>query len=317
MNTEIIFNIQPGPYWDWRVAMDLFLGGAGAGALLFAIYLDEVYKGKHRLVSNTAAWLAPLLIVAGLLLLMSKMGRPFDLFLTYTNFNPTAPLWWGGIFQPLLVAGSLFYVIKWRHAKPEDDDTGRKLLGRLLAPLALIVGSYHGFLLSVMVARPLWSTGPTVVTALLCFASTGIAIVMLVHLIRMKFLGIADEEHVARLLDDIHGVRTILGIVLIVQLGTFFLWWLSLKLGSLQDQQALVVANDSYGSLFWVVGIGLGLVLPLVLGAITIVRRGPKDHRFEMTMIGLSSVLILVGGYFFRLSVLLAGQGVLPFTIDL
>ena len=35
MNTEIIFHIQTGPYWDWRVALDLFLGGAGVGALLF------------------------------------------------------------------------------------------------------------------------------------------------------------------------------------------------------------------------------------------------------------------------------------------
>ena len=33
MNAEIVYNIQSGPFWDWRVAFDLFLGGAGLQAL--------------------------------------------------------------------------------------------------------------------------------------------------------------------------------------------------------------------------------------------------------------------------------------------
>ena len=114
MNTEIIFEIQSGPFWDWRVALDLFLGGAGVGALLFAVFLDERFDGKYRRICHTAAHLAPLLIIAGLVLVMLKMGRPFSLFLAYTNFNPTAPLWWGGIFQPLLVLGAIAYALKWR-----------------------------------------------------------------------------------------------------------------------------------------------------------------------------------------------------------
>ena len=40
MNTEIIYEVQSGPIWDWKVAMDLFLGGAGVGAFLFAVFLD-------------------------------------------------------------------------------------------------------------------------------------------------------------------------------------------------------------------------------------------------------------------------------------
>lgn len=315
MSTEVIFEIQQGPYWDWRVALDLFLGGAGAGALVFAIYLDEIHNGKHRHVCNTAAWLSPILIAGGLLLLMSKMGRPFDIFLSYTNFNPLAPLWWGGIIQPLLVLGSLLYAIKWHHPAPQEF--GRKWLGRLLAPLAVIVGAYHGFLLSVMVSRPLWNTGSTVVTALLGFVSTGIAIVMLAHLVRMKLGGHDDADRLAHLLSDIRDVRTILGVVLALQLGTLFLWWQSLIMGSLQDQEALAVANDLYGALFWLVGIGLGVVIPLLLGFSNIIFRKTNHLRFEITMIGLSSILILVGGYVFRLSVLLAGQGAMPFTIDL
>ncbi len=47
MNPEIIYEVQPGLIWDWKVALDLFLGGAGVGALLFAVFLDERCDGKY------------------------------------------------------------------------------------------------------------------------------------------------------------------------------------------------------------------------------------------------------------------------------
>ncbi len=314
MINEVVYYTQPGPVWDWPIALDLFLGGAGVGALLLAVLLDERFKGKYRRICHTAAWLAPLLILAGLLLIMLKQGRPFQLFQTYTNFNPTSPLWWGGIFQPLLVLGAFAYAIRWRQS--QADDTGRRWLGRILAPLAVIVGAYHGLLLAVMAAHPLWNAGPTVIAALLGFASTGIAVVMLIHLIRMKIAGrLADVEHVTTFLGDMSVVRNILFSVLILQLGTYFLWWLSLSLGSLQDQLALAAANEACGSMFWWGGVGLGLILPLGLGAFAVVCSEAGHRGLHITMIGLTSILILVGGFIFRLALLLGGQAELPVPI--
>ena len=167
-----------------------------------------------------------------------------------------------------------------------------------------------------MASRPLWITGPTVVAALLGFASTGIAMVMLVHLLRMKWTGrLAEERHVAAFLDDMLGVRNILVAVLSVQLGTYFLWWLSLAFGGLQDQQALRVANEAYGPMFWWVGIGLGLILPLGLGALVGIRGQAVHRRLQVITIGITSTLILLGGYVHRLAVLLGGQELLPFNI--
>lgn len=312
MNSEIFFQTQSGPFWDWRVALDLFLGGAGVGALLFAILVAEMFKAKYRRICHTAAWLAPFLILAGLILVLMKLGRPQHIFLTWTNVNLSSPLWWGGVFQPLLVVGAFAYALKWR-GDVEQDDAARKWLGRLLAPLALIVGVYHGLLLSIIVARPLWNTGPTVVAALLGFASTGIAVVMLVHLLRMKVAGrLADQEHVAAFLDDMLVVRNALVSVLVMQLGTVILWWMSLAYGSIQDQQALAIANESNGPMFWGLGICVGIVLPLVLGSIVVMRGDPGHRRTEVTAITVTSCLILVGGFFFRLAVVYAGQLPLP-----
>ncbi len=313
MNPEIIYEVQPGLIWDWKVALDLFLGGAGVGALLFAVFLDERFDGKYRRICHTAAHLAPLLIIAGLILVMMKMGRPFQLFLAYTNFNPTAPLWWGGIFQPLLVLGAIVYALKWRGG--EASDPAHRLLGRALIPVAVIVGAYHGLLLSGMVSVPLWNTGPTVVAALLGFMSTGIAVVMLVHLIRMKIAGrLGDKEHVDSFLTNMRVVRNLLIAVLIMQLGTYFLWYLSLRLGSLADQQALEAANAAYGPVFWWLGIGVGVILPLVFFAVMVFGK-ISDHSLRIATIVLTRVFIRVGGFVFPLVLVLGGQVDTPLNI--
>lgn len=311
MESELVYNIQHGPYWDWKVAVDLFLGGAGVGAFLFAVLTDAIYKGRYRRICQTAAWLSPLLVGLGLLFLLFKLGRPFHLFATYQNFAPTSPLWWGGIFQPLLILGSIVYALLW--FRWDSAGQGRRALGWLLAPVAIIVGAYHGLLLAVMTSRPLWNTGPTVVAAVLGFVMTGIAAVLLVHLVRMKVAGrLGDQGHAAKFLEDMRIVRNILVAALLLQLITFFLWWMSLHYGSLQDKQALAAANASYGPMFWYLGVGLGLALPLALGGLAVVLGETAHRKLQVVMIALTSVMILVGGFFFRLAVVLGGQVELP-----
>lgn len=307
MNQEIQYIIQSGPYWDWKVAVDLFLGGAGVGALLFAILLDIGLGGKYRRICHTAAWLSPVLVASGLALIMLKMGRPFQAYHTYLNINLTSPLWWGGIFQPLVVAGGIVYALLWN--KPDERVALRRRLGYLLIPLTLIVGAYHGMLLSTLSSRPLWATGPTVISALLSFASSGVAVVMLVHFLRMKWRGRLDDRgHVETFLGDLIMVRNVLGGLLVLLLGTFILWWLDLRFGGLQDRQALAAANEAFGPLFWIGGVGIGVLLPIALGLWSIIL-GKENHRkFQLPIIALTSAMIIVGAFVFRLALVLGGQ---------
>jgi protein NrfD len=306
MDPQIVYNIQPGAYWNWKVALDLFLGGAGVGAFLFSVALFELWGRRYRRIPQTAAMLAPFLVGAGILFLLFKMGRPTAIFLTFVSFAPSSALWWGGIFQTVFMVGSIWYALRWRSTEPDEF---RRKLGLALTPIAFIVGSYHGLLLAINTARPLWNSGPTVVAALLAFAATGIAAVMLTHLVRMQLAGRLDDAgHLGTFLDNMKPVRDVLVVVLVLQLGTFFLWWLSLFFGSLQDRLALDAANAAYGPMFWWIGIGVGLVLPLVLGSYVVWRGEAAHRRLQVLMIGLTSVLILVGGFVFRLAVVLGGQ---------
>lgn len=311
MEPDLVYQIQAGPIWNWKVAVDLFLGGAGVGALLFAVALDVFFRGKYKRICQTAAWLSPILICLGLLFLLAKLGRPMHLPLTYLHFNPTSPLWWGSVFQPLLIVGGIWYATLWR--KPDVKEASRRTFGWLLAGLAILVGAYHGLLMGVVTARPLWSAGPTVVSAMLGFVATGVAAVMVVHLVRMKIGGrLANEETAMRFFRAMSFARNIVMAALILQLGTFFLWWLSLKTGSLQDQQALVAAEEAFGPMFWSLGIGLGLILPLALMVFAAWKRGFGSVSKQVSLVTATSLMILVGGFFFRLAVLLGGQVPLP-----
>jgi hypothetical protein len=59
MDSILIYNIQTGPIWDWRVVMDLFCGGVGVGASLLAVAMSGSEDSHRRRLGQTAAFLGP------------------------------------------------------------------------------------------------------------------------------------------------------------------------------------------------------------------------------------------------------------------
>lgn len=306
MDATFIYHVQPGPYWGWKVAVDLFLGGAGVGALLFAVAMHALFKGKYRRICQTAAFLAPLLITSGLIVLLAKLGQPLRLFYTFNHVVLSSPLWWGGILQTLLIASSVVYAFMWRNARKIHPMTGS--VGMIAGLLALGVGIYHGLLLAMMNSHPLWNTGPTVVASILGFATTGTACVVLIHFLRMKLAGrTAESTHFKKFLVDMELLWKLMTGGLFLQMGTFFLWWLSLKFGTLADVNALAAANAAQGQLFWVVAIGIGMVVPLAISFFMFANKSLSGD-LRVGIFCFTSLLILVGGLYFRLAMVIAGQ---------
>ena len=292
-------------YWDWRIAADLFFGGIGVGAFLVAAINSLVYRDKYPSVSKVGAILSPVLVIAGLLFLLTELGQPLRMWRMITGFNVSSPLSWGAPFQSLLIGIGIVYAYLW--VKPRSVRL-RNVIGIIGIPVALIVGAYHGWLLTIVKARPLWNTGPATITALLCFVTTGMAAVLLVLCMLPKAAQqtVSGEVRPARWM--IRDFRHLLVAAMIVQGLTFFVWWISLYYGSADAREALVTANAALGGLFWAVGIGLGLVVPILLQLVEIVRYSREANGINIPLTIVTTVLILAGGFVFRYAVVIGGQ---------
>lgn len=304
MDPSVVYNVQAGHIWDWRVPVDLFLGGAGVGAFLVSVYLSRRHGAQARRLAQTAAFIAPALVIIGLLFLFSKLGTKMHVYQALLNQAWTSLMWWGFLLQGLLVALGLLYAWMWR--RPETDP-GRSPLALVIAAVALLVGIYHGALLAVLTSHPLWANGSMVLMAVFAFASTGVAAVFIADRLRGGSPGATGEQAVVA-----YPLSRIMLWALALALLNFLAWWLGLAYGPLQARQALDAAAGSYGALFIWAGIVLGIVVPLVLLGLGSRRSAGEQPRVSMAMLTLACVLVLVGGFVLRFVVVLGGQVPLP-----
>jgi protein NrfD len=289
-------------YWDWRIAADLFVGGIGVGAFIIAVLNSLYYKDKYPAVSKIGAVLCPILIGVGLIFLLAELGHPLRIWRTVTGFNSSSPLSWGALFQTLMIIVGAVYAYLW--LKPTAGKTFRNIVGVIGLPIALIVGANHGWLLAISPSRPLWNNGPATVSAMVGFATTGLAAILLLLCLRRKAPANKDSASAWMIKD----FRILLVASLIVQGLTFLIWYISLNYGSTDARAALAAANEAYGPMFWLVGIGLGLVAPVGLQLLEIVGKEHWDTTHNVPLTIVTVVLILIGGYVFRYAVVMGGQ---------
>ncbi len=70
MESTVTYNVFHLLYWDWRIAGDLFFGGVGIGAFIYAVLLGmKARQSGPTLLQQRAAVMAPIAVVVGLLLL--------------------------------------------------------------------------------------------------------------------------------------------------------------------------------------------------------------------------------------------------------
>jgi formate-dependent nitrite reductase membrane component NrfD len=154
-------------------------------------------------------------------------------------------------------------------------------------PSAVALGIYTGILLSAFNARPFWNSGLLGVLFLVSGLSTAAAFVILMAKDKA-------EKHFYVLAD--------LGLIL-VELVLVVLLLINLATGSQQHLQALayLTSLNGYALAFWLLFMGMGLLLPLVVEFMELV----KENRVLALM---GPVLVLLGGYVLRHVMVNLGQ---------
>ncbi|HSN52872.1 MAG TPA: NrfD/PsrC family molybdoenzyme membrane anchor subunit [Woeseiaceae bacterium] len=290
--------------WTWEVAMYLFLGGLTAGIMVFAAYATLLRKDEEAPFAATRlALLAPIVLSLGMTTLFLDLEHKLFVFRFYTAFQVLSPMSWGAWILVVIYPISILQILStlrsgYPQASPWLDrfavgkwlvdwcEAHRRGIALAAIPFGIALGIYTGILLSAFSARPFWNSGVLGPLFLVSGLSTAAALVALVA-----------RQHSEKVL------FTRIDLVLIAaELALVALFIINLASGTEQQLVALdSIMNGPYTFVFWVLFVGIGLLVPLLLELLEI--RG-LARRVAI----IAPVLVLLGGYVLRQVMVDVGQ---------
>ncbi len=291
-------------HYDWGLllAIDLFAAGLGAAIFMVAVAANLAGGRRYRRISTTGAIIAPWPVILGVLLIILDLGKPlrfWEMMLRRSHetlgiesimFNVGSTMSLGTWLLILFVLGSLVYMVVALLAWPfKWAEKLQKVLGVIGLPIALLVTIYTGVLLSATRNR-VWGSLLLPIVFVVSAIVTGIAAIVFI----LAAIRVAKPD--SKIGSDIPKLEVINGWTIAFQLLMVILFVI-FGIGSAQMR---AVIGSAFGLLWWIGVIGLGLVLPLVIG----IRGGAKNAPVSLVV----SALVLLGGFFLRYTILLGGQ---------
>jgi protein NrfD len=290
--------------WTWEVAMYLFLGGLTAGIMVFAACATLFRKDEEAPFAATRlALLAPIVLSLGMTTLFLDLEHKLFVFRFYTAFKVLSPMSWGAWILVVIYPVSILQILStlrsgYPQAAPWVDrialgkwlldwcEAHRRQIALAAIPFGIALGIYTGILLSAFSARPFWNSGVLGPLFLVSGLSTAAALVALVA-----------RQHSEKVL------FTRIDLVLIAaELALVALFVINLATGTEQQLVALdSITRGAHAQVFWVLFVGIGLLVPLLLELLEI--RG-----FARRAAIVAPILVLLGGYVLRQVMVDVGQ---------
>jgi len=288
------------PHWQWLIIFYFFIGGLAGGTYVLAALIDFFGRTIDRPLARLGYYVAfPATVVSGLLLIVD-LTRPLRFWHMLLESNTWQPML--KTYSPmsvgswaLLLFGAVTLVsflaalgdagrLRWRWlARLRPPTIAGGLVAVVGAALGFFIASYTGVLLAVT-NRPIWSDTTVLgLNFLLSSASTSAALLVLLAWFRWR---VTFGIHALERFDAWVLVVELLALIaLVVSLGEVARVWLG-----------------AWGALLLVGVVILGIVLPLVLLWRTL--------RFTRAGVAtaVASVLVLVGGFIFRIVVVLSSE---------
>ena len=286
--------------WGWEIPVYLFLGGWVAGIMILSGWF--LLTDRSRSV-RCSCYLMPSVAIGLLSLGMGALFLDLEhklyVWRLYTTFEATSPMSWGSWIL-LLVYPALVFTVLLRVPAPvaERFPALDRLSERLLSrprwlwvagganiALGILLGIYTGILLSALGARPLWNSSVLGPLFLASGLSTAAAFG---HMVSRE---VEEREILARVDNFLLGGELALFGLLLVGLATS---------GEVAQAAARLVLGGPYTAVFWVLVIGLGIVLPLVVQSLAV------RHVIRHTVV--VPLLVMAGGVALRFVIVAAGQ---------
>jgi protein NrfD len=286
--------------WHWQISLYLFLGGMAAGILaIAALYYIRGREKDYTTAVRITPFLAPILLVLGLIALFIDLRHKLFFWQLYTNIKLQSPMSWGAwtlmVITPVsfiwcaLHIRDLFPKWDWKFLWLYDLEIFlnryKKTLAWIMLVYAIILGIYTGILLSAFNSRPLWNTsilGPLFLTSGL---SAGAAVTLILS--RNK----AERKQFARI--DL----VLIGIELFLIIHMFMGFLASTQV---QIEAAQLFLGGPYTMSFWIFVVILGMLFPAILEIMEL-------RKFHIPAL-VPAVLVIFGSIMLRFIIVYAGQ---------
>jgi formate-dependent nitrite reductase membrane component NrfD len=288
------------PFWGWEIIWYFFFGGLAAGCYMLASLAALFGSREDRATARAGYYLSLLALLPCPALLIKDLGRPERFLHMMRMFKLKSPMSMG---VWALLSFSAFSGITAVIQGARDGLLGAWWGARWLArwPMkllalpgtfcALFLGGYTGVLLA-STSVPLWSRSKLLGGVFLASAlSTSSALISLVlRLFRAPS-------------STLHKLERMEWTALLVEMTGLF----AFLRGSGRAARPLVGTNPGEkGQTFWSVVAAGGLVLPWLLQTTGLIgKRGKKRGSGRGLLI---SLLVLIGGYFLRKTMIEAGH---------
>lgn len=286
--------------WSWQIPVYLFLGGLVAGIMIISGWF--VLQGQYKKNVFSCFYLphiALVLLSGGMFALFLDLAYKPHFWRLFTTFQIASPMSWGSwlllIVYPAVWVNTLIRIPEPFQGKiPLFDRWSVELnkrpfliknIGVANMLLGTLLGMYTGVLLSSLGARPLWSSAMLWMLFLVSGLSSAAAFVHLIATDRGERELLAKSDNAFLTLE-------------LFVFGGFITGLLTSTRVHIEAVRLLL--DGPYAPVFWVVVIGMGIVVPLIIQLLAV------NHKVKHTPV--APLLVLAGGLALRFVIVYAGQ---------
>jgi Ni/Fe-hydrogenase subunit HybB-like protein len=280
--------------WGTPHVFAVFLIVAASGALNVASISSVFSKTPYKPLARMSGLLAITLLVGGLAVLVLDLGRPDRLIVAMTYYNFKSIFAWNIFLYigfMIIVAVYLWMMME----RKMNDYT--KPAGFFAFIWRLILTTGTGSIFGFLVARPGYDAAVMAPMFIIMSFSFGMAIFILVLMAACKWSDRPLGDAILMKLKNLLGVfiGAVLYFVLVYHLTNLYIT------EHHGFERFLLLDGGVYTSLFWIVQIGLGSLLPLALLYL------PATGQ-SRTWISVASLLVIIGGLAQMYVIIIGGQ---------
>ncbi|MCU7937864.1 MAG: polysulfide reductase NrfD [gamma proteobacterium symbiont of Bathyaustriella thionipta] len=279
--------------WGTPHVFAIFLIVAASGALNVASISSVFAKTAYKPLARLSGMLALALLSGGLVVLLLDLGRPDRLIVAMTKFNFVSIFTWN-IFLYTGFMGIVGIYLWTMMDRPYNNLTKKAGMAAFIWRLVLTTGT--GSIFGFLIAREAYDSALLAPMFIIMSFSFGLAFFLLVLMGSYKYTDRELGDYIVNRLKNLLGVfvAAVFYFVIVYHIANLYS-------ADHRGITTFILADGGiYTFLFWVVQIVLGSLLPLGL------LYGPTGNN--RTMIGLASVLVIIGGMAQLYVIIIGGQ---------